>query len=116
MTRTELIKLIATYENPTSYDKIELIDRIATKRPISAGQNRVLCQIINDVLKPESAAVAVMTDHWSDEYAVIMFDTDGKSLQSLCYLNPIVKYNQSIYGITNNNNATVVTYEKGNLR
>ena len=116
MTRTDIIELIINCKTILPYNKTDLIDRVGTKRPISDGQNRVLCQIINDVSKLKGEAVNVNTDHWSDEYLSINFDTNGKSLQSLGHgLKPVIKHNQSLHGITNKNNATIITHEKGNL-
>ena len=117
MKRTELIEIVCNCKTPIPYDKSDLVDRIATKRPISTGQNRLLCQMINDASKAECNAVEVKTEHWSDEYLFINFDTKGKSLQELGpLLKPVVKHNQSIPPITHKNNATIVTHEKGNLK
>lgn len=75
MTRPDLVKLII--DSTIAYEKIDLIDRVMTKRILSKGQEKALCEIIGDDV------VAVDLTNFSDTYVITSWDGTGKSLQSL---------------------------------
>ena len=103
MTRTELIENVA-HTDPCPYDKADLIDRIANKRLVSAGQSRYLATLAGDT------AVSVETSNPSDEYVIVTYSIPaGQSHEEMCRnIRPRVHQNASWCDGTD---CTFVTYE-----
>ena len=103
MKRTELIdRVVKSGSGP--YDKTDLIDRIATKRIISAGQSRFLAALVDDT------AVSVDTTNPSEDYVIVMYDASGTmSHEEMCRsIQPRVHHNAAW---ADGMNCAFVTYE-----